>query len=139
MISPEAQIVSENNEISENHQELCTAIIHDQVSSSQDSFSTRQIETEGDYADSLKSSGAAHVGDGSRVFQTTENYPTQTKARDNIVPSGGIPEDIHCQKFRSKWQTHVRIKSLMAAKSCKEMYGISTKIQNTTTTTQNIP
>ena len=45
----------------------------------------------------------------------------------------------HCQKFGSKWRTRVRIESLMAAKSCKEMYGISTKIQNTTTTSYNIP
>ena len=41
------------------------------------------------------------------------------------------------------WVQHGRhvgaFQSLMAAKSCKEMYGISTKIQNTTTTTQNIP
>ena len=47
--------------------------------------------------------------------------------------------DDHCQKFGSKWRTRVRIESLMAAKSCKEMYGISTKIQNTTTTSHNIP
>ena len=45
----------------------------------------------------------------------------------------------HCQKFGSKWRTRVRIESLMAAKSCKEMYGISKKIQNTTTTTHKIP
>ena len=45
----------------------------------------------------------------------------------------------HCQKFGSKWRTRVRIESLMAAKSCKEMCGISTKIQNTTTTSHNIP
>ena len=45
----------------------------------------------------------------------------------------------HCQKFGSKWRTRVRIESLMAAKSCKEMYGISTKIQNSTTTSHNIP
>lgn len=36
----------------------------------------------------------------------------------------------HCQKFGSKWRTRVRIESLMAAKSCKEMYGISTKNQS---------
>ena len=35
----------------------------------------------------------------------------------------------HCQKFGSKWRTRVRIQSLMAAKSCKEMYGIASKIQ----------
>ena len=46
---------------------------------------------------------------------------------------------VHCQKFGSKWRTRVRIESLMAAKSCKEMYGISTKIQNTTTTSHSIP
>ena len=45
----------------------------------------------------------------------------------------------HCQKFGSKWRTRVRIESLMAAKSCMEMYGISTKIQNTTTSSHNIP
>ena len=45
----------------------------------------------------------------------------------------------HCQKFGSKWRTRVRIESLMAAKSYKEMFGISTKIQNTTTTSHNIP
>ena len=45
----------------------------------------------------------------------------------------------HCQKFGSKWRARVRIESLMAAKSCKEMYGISTKIQNTTTKSHNIP
>ena len=48
-------------------------------------------------------------------------------------------QETHCQKFGSKWRTRVRIESLMAAKSCKEMYGISTKIQNTTTTSHNIP
>ena len=46
---------------------------------------------------------------------------------------------LHCQKFGSKWRTRVRVESLMAAKSCKEMYGISTKIQNSTTTCHNIP
>ena len=93
-ISTETQILSESNEIPENHQGLSTAIIHDQVSSSPDSFSTAQIETEGDYVDSPKSSVPAHVGGDSRVFQTTENYPTQTKARDNTASSGEIPEDI---------------------------------------------
>ena len=38
----------------------------------------------------------------------------------------------------SKWRTRVRIESLMAAKSCKEMYDTSTKIQNTTNTNQII-
>ena len=42
------------------------------------------------------------------------------------------------EKIGSKWRIRVRIQSLMAAKSCKEMYEILTKIQNTTTTSQNI-
>ena len=86
--------MSERIKIPWNYPGLSTAIIHDQVSSFADSFSTGQIETEEDYADSSKSSGAAHVGGGSRVLQTTENYPTQTKARDNSIPSGAIPKDI---------------------------------------------
>lgn len=45
----------------------------------------------------------------------------------------------HCQKFGSKCRTRVRIEKIMAAKLCKEMYGISTKIQNTTNTSQIIP
>ena len=80
-ISTEAQIVSESIEIPEDHQGLSTAIIHDQVGSSTDSFSTAGIETE-DYAGSSKSSGDAHVGGGSRVSQITENYPAPMKARD---------------------------------------------------------
>ena len=92
-ISREAHIVSESND-PENHQGLSTAIIDDQVGSSAHSFSTAQIETEGDCADSLKVSGAAHAGGGSRVFQTTENYLTQAKARDNTVSSGKIPGEI---------------------------------------------
>ena len=55
------------------------------------------------------------------------------------IKSAGIRSVAHCQKFGSKWRTRVRIESLMAAKSCKEMYGISKKIQNTTTTTHKIP
>ena len=45
------------------------------------------------------------------------------------------------REMTSKWWTGLRIQSLMAAKSCKAMYGILTKIQNTTTTTtsKNIP
>ncbi|XP_044178397.1 uncharacterized protein LOC114949237 isoform X3 [Acropora millepora] len=92
-ISTEAQIVSESNEIPEDHQGLSTAIIHDQVGSSADSFSAAGIETE-DYADSSKSSGAAHVVGGGRILQKTENYPALTKARDNTVSSRMIPKEI---------------------------------------------
>ena len=92
-ISTEAQIVSESNEIPEDHQGLSTAIIHDQVASSADSFSTVGIETE-DYAGSSKSSGAAHVVGGSGILQTTENYPALTKAKDNSISSGMIPKEI---------------------------------------------
>ena len=91
-ISTEAQIVSGRNGIPEDHQGLSTAIIQDQVGSSADSFTATQIERED--ADSSKSSGAAHVGGGSRVLQTTENYPAQKKARDNTVSSGMIPKEI---------------------------------------------
>ena len=70
------------------------AIIHDQVGSAGDSFSTARIETE-DYAGSSKSSGDAHVGGGgSRVSQITENYPAPMKARDNTIYSGMIPKEI---------------------------------------------
>ncbi|XP_068724936.1 uncharacterized protein [Montipora capricornis] len=98
-----AQIVSESNEIPEDHQGLSTAIIHDQVGSSADSFLTTGIETE-DYAGSSKSSGAAHVVGGSRIFQTTENYPALTTARDNTVSSGMIPKEIETliKKLRDK-------------------------------------
>ena len=92
-ISTEAQIVSERNETPEDHQGLSTAIIQDQVGSSADSFTTTQIETE-ECADSSKSTGAAHVGGGSRVLQTTDNYSAHTKARDNTVSSGMIPKEI---------------------------------------------
>ena len=92
-ISTEAEIVSESNEIPEGHQGLSIAIIHDQVGSSADSFSTARIETE-DYAGSSKSSGDAHVGGGSRVSQITENYPAPMKARDNTISSGMIPKEI---------------------------------------------
>ena len=91
-ISTEAQIVSGRNGIPEDHQGLSSAIIQDQVGSSADSSTTTQIETED--ADSSKSSGAAHVGGGTRVLQTTENYPVQNKARDNAVSSGMIPKEI---------------------------------------------
>ena len=102
-ISTEAQIVSESNEIPEDHQGLSAAIIHDQVGSYADSFSAAGIETE-DYVDSSKSSGAAHVVGGSRIFQTTENYPALTKARDKTVSSGVIPKEIETliRKLRDK-------------------------------------
>ena len=67
--------VSESNEI--------PAINHDQVGSSADSFSTTQIEEVEDYAGSLNSSGV-----------TTDNYLTETKARDNNVFPGMIPKEI---------------------------------------------
>ena len=63
-------------------------------------------------------------------------YASHRSIVAQVVPRQG---HVHCQKFGSKWRTRVRIESLMAAKSCKEMYGISTKIQNTTTTSYNIP
>ena len=93
-ISTEVQIVSESNEILQDRQGLSTADIHDQVSSSVYSFSIAQIKTEEDYADSLNSSGTTSVGGGNQVFQTTENYLAQTKARDNTVSSEKIPEEI---------------------------------------------
>ena len=61
------------------------------------------------------------------------------KSYHSIVMQAVVESKYHCQKFGSKWPTRVRIESLMATKSCKEMYGISTKIQNTTTTSYNIP
>ena len=64
-ISTEAQIVSDSNEIPRDRQGLSTAIIHNEA----DSSAYSQIETEDDYTDSLKSSGAAHVGGGSRSFK----------------------------------------------------------------------
>ena len=92
-IFTKVQIVSESNEIPEDHQGLSTAIIHDQVGSAADSFSTARIETE-DYAGSSKSSGAAHVVGGSRILQKPENYPALTEARDNTVSSEMIPKEI---------------------------------------------
>ena len=62
--------------------------------------STTEIETEEDYADSSKSPGAAHAGDGSRTFQTTENYPTQTKPTGNDTHSD-FPKDIECYEKNS--------------------------------------
>ena len=93
-IFTEAQSVNESNEIPEGPSELSTAIIHDHVSLSADSFSTTQNETEEDYADSSTSSGAPHASDGSRVSQTTENYPAETKARDNTFSLEMMPEEI---------------------------------------------
>ncbi|XP_074612399.1 uncharacterized protein LOC141866762 [Acropora palmata] len=92
--STEVQIVSETNEIPQDRQGLSTAIIYHQVGSSAYSYSTTQSETEEDYADSLNSSGATHLGGGSEVFQTTENYLAQTKLRDNTVSVENIPEEI---------------------------------------------
>ena len=93
-VSTEVQIGSESNEIFQDRQGLSTAIIYDQVGTSAYSYSPTQSETEEDYADSLNSSGATHVGGGSRVFQTTESYLAQTKSRDNTVSSEKIPEEI---------------------------------------------
>ncbi|XP_067050218.1 uncharacterized protein [Acropora muricata] len=92
-ISTEAQIVSEKDEIPEDHYGLSAAIVLDELGSSADSFSTAQIEKE-DYADYSKSSGAAYVVGGSQILQKTENYPAITKARDNTVSSGMIPKEI---------------------------------------------
>ncbi|XP_044178333.1 uncharacterized protein LOC114970883 isoform X6 [Acropora millepora] len=102
-ISTEAQIVSESNEIPEDHQGLSDAIVLDEVGSPADSFSTAQIETE-DYADYSKSSGAALVVGGSQVFQTTETNPAPTKARNNTVPLGMMPKEIEMliKKLRDK-------------------------------------
>ena len=85
---------TESNEIPENRQGQFAAFIYGQVGSSADSLLTAQIETEEDCAGSSKPSGAAHVGGGSRVLQTTKNYLTQKKARENTVSSGMIPEEI---------------------------------------------
>ena len=46
--------------------------------------------TEVDYGNPSQSSGAAHLGDGSRIFPSTENY----SARGNTVSSAMIPEEI---------------------------------------------
>ena len=93
-ISTQAQSVNESNEVPNDPPELSAAIIYYQVGSSADSFSITEIQTEEDYADSSKSSSASHASDGSRVFQISENYATQTKARDNSVSSEKIPEEI---------------------------------------------
>ena len=76
------------------------------------------------------------VSQKSRNFSDLFRVPQFTALYHHIA---GVLSHQHCQKFGSKWRTRVRIESLMAAKSCKEMYGISKKIQNTTTTTHKIP
>ncbi|XP_044166090.1 uncharacterized protein LOC122950038 [Acropora millepora] len=92
-ISSEAHSVSESNEILEDPTELFPAINPDQVGLCADSFSTTQIETVEDYADSSNLSGVAHADGSSQVFQTTDNYQTETTARDNVF-SGVIPKEI---------------------------------------------
>ncbi|XP_015758966.1 PREDICTED: uncharacterized protein LOC107338244 isoform X2 [Acropora digitifera] len=93
-ISTEAYSVRERNEIFKDLTELSPAINHDQVGLSADSSSTTQIKTKYSSADSLNSSGVAQADGGSRVFQTKDNYQTETKARDNNVSSGVIPKEI---------------------------------------------
>ena len=56
---------------------LSDKFMHDQVCSFADLFSATLIDREEDCADSSKSAGGA-----SPVFQTTQNYPTQTKHVD---------------------------------------------------------
>ncbi|XP_074608227.1 uncharacterized protein LOC141860898 isoform X2 [Acropora palmata] len=92
-ISTKAHSVSESNEILENPTELSPAINPDQVGLSADSFSTTQIETVEGYADSSNLTGVAHADGGSDVFQATDNYQTETKARGN-VSSEMIPKEI---------------------------------------------
>ena len=93
-ISTEACSVRERNEIFKDLTELSPAINHDQVGLSADSSSTTQIKTKYSSADSLNSSSVAQADGGSRVFQTKDNYQTETKARDNNVSSGVIPKEI---------------------------------------------
>ena len=69
-------------------------ISHSQVGSSADSPLTTQIKTMEDYADSSNSSPVAHAEDSSRVSQTTDNYLTETKARESNVSSGMIPKEM---------------------------------------------
>ena len=80
-----ARVVVENLR-EQDHRGLSAAIVVDEVGSLVDAFTTARIETE-DYAESLKSPGAAHVVDGSRIFQTTDNYPSPTKASE-LIPKG---------------------------------------------------
>ena len=93
-MSTEAPIVSETNEIAEDYQGPSSKIIHDQGIASADASSTTQIRTEEDEANSSQSSGAAHLGGGSRISPSTENYPAQTKVSDDTVSSAMIPEEI---------------------------------------------
>ena len=93
-MSTEAPIASETNEIAEDYQEPSSKIIHDQGIASADASSTTQIRTEEDEANSSQSSGAAHLGRGSRISPSTENYPAQAKVRDDTVSSAMIPEEI---------------------------------------------
>ena len=65
--------------------ELSSTISHSQVSSSADSLSTTQIETVQHSSDSTNSSAVAQVDGSSRVFQATDNYLTETKARESNV------------------------------------------------------
>ena len=92
-ISTEAPTVSETNEIPEYYLGLSSAMIYDQLGVSADSFSTTQMRTEDDYPNSSQSSGATHLDDASRISPSTENYPAQTKVRDNTVSSALIPEE----------------------------------------------
>ena len=92
-ISTESHSVRESNEMLEDPTELSLAINHDQVGLFADSFSTTLIETVEDYAESSNPSSVEHADSGSLVFQTTDNYQTETKAGDNVSP-GVIPEDV---------------------------------------------
>ena len=92
-ISTEAHSVSESNEIVEDPTALSPAINHDQVGLSADSFLTTQIEPVEVYADSSNLPGVTHADGGSQVFQTTDNYQTETNATGN-VSSEMIPKEI---------------------------------------------
>ena len=93
-ISTETYSVRESNEILEDPTELFPVINHDQFGLSPDLFSITKIETVDSSADSSKSSGVTHADGCSRVFQSTDNYHKETKARDNNVSSGVIPKKI---------------------------------------------
>ena len=83
-IPTEAQIMSEAHETP----------VHYQVDNSAYLILVTHIRTEEDDANFSQSSGAAHLGGGSRISPSTENYPKQTKLRDDTVPSAMIPEEI---------------------------------------------
>ena len=74
--------------------ELSPTISHSQVGSSADSPLTTQIKTVEDYGDSSNSSPVAHAEGSSRVSQTTDNYLTETIARESNVSSGMIPKEM---------------------------------------------